>query len=431
MHEKQLTWDLSWINSYESIWSIFNKIKIANCVSHKEICNLLINLENKVSFKYIKNNKLSILFNGFNTKTTILININLCTYQQELKKRLLKSFIHVNNDYSSFFSDRFAFCPICANYDYHSIFHQFVFLNICPFHNEPLSYIDIDNVLIQNSYENIFPMNTNDSNFFISSERWKSFRDNNTLLNKDLNTLISLNSKSNSKQRVIYFNNSFLKTEEKITKIVSVFRQLTKLHNDSKKTTFTSPPIKKFHKKFEPTNFKEINKLYFSTYQTFRAISRNIRKNYLIKHKKCLRNFTKQHPEKEYALSFVYVNWRMFIEGVTNSSDLENGKRAKRKYHYITVASKQDNDYMVKLFHEIFNRIDKKYWTETIVHWFMNRLLGIIIMYHYKKWNELSITEASLNYRYHFCPFNYEHIPPILIEVTSNPKEIIKIHVWD
>ncbi|UTW69372.1 hypothetical protein KHA80_21390 [Anaerobacillus sp. HL2] len=57
---------------------------MANCVSHKEICNLLINLENKAPIKYIKNNKHSILFNGFNAKTT-LININLCTYQQELK----------------------------------------------------------------------------------------------------------------------------------------------------------------------------------------------------------------------------------------------------------------------------------------------------------------------------------------------------------
>jgi len=109
------TWREDWIDKYESSWNINEKFKYLNQIPGK----------NKVSDQ----------------------NLDIDDYIEKKIGGLLKnranlslkdlSYLGINN-LNSFILPKFRFCPLCIREGYHSYFHQFSIINICPFHHADL-----------------------------------------------------------------------------------------------------------------------------------------------------------------------------------------------------------------------------------------------------------------------------------------------------
>lgn len=425
-----LNWDPTWVKNYESIWSIFSKIKIANSVSNSEICRIFISNKKEYNSS-LKNNQSSILFDNFDqNQSNLLLNFDLCQYQQQLSDTILNRIRTNHTKMNPIFRSDLAYCPSCLKQNYHSIFHQLELLDYCPFHNEKLLHLNQQNIMLDDSDDNFFNKNITFNSFIKTRNVWKTFDDSENIRDTNLLTLVNINLNHSNNKKDLYFNQTFLSSKNKISKILSVFNENISPKPEHKFITFTSPPIRPSDKTFDLTSLQDINNLYNSTFLTYRSIARNIRKRNLYKHKDCLKKYIKQHSGELCELAFSYVNWRMFIEGRNHSWEIDNGRRKKEIPRLLRIASTQDHEYIVNIFFLIFNQIDKNLWKETLVHWLINRVLSILLVSHYKKWNEIANTPGQVFLRFHNCPFRYEHIPPYIIEITYDIRCFIKIHYW-
>lgn len=107
---KTLTWNVSWVNPYESGWSILEKIKYANLINSRDL-HREFDLRNLVP----------------------VIEYDILEQSKQILTRLTGMF--PNTDYNHYLirSD-LTYCEKCLCMGHHSIFHQFSLLHQCPFH---------------------------------------------------------------------------------------------------------------------------------------------------------------------------------------------------------------------------------------------------------------------------------------------------------
>lgn len=426
-YSTQLNWDPKWIKNYESVWSIFDKIKIANSISNSEICIIFIpNLRQQMSI--LKNNQSSIVFNDFdNTQTSLLLRFDLRQYQLKLRDKILNNFRTNNIEINSLFRKELSYCPICTKHNYHSILHQLVFVDYCPFHKVKLLTLKKNNIIFDNSLDTLLNNNFTFNNYIKSRSNWIKFHDSTEMKDTDLKIFIDVKL---DQPKEIFFNQAFLSSSYKINKLNSLLGENNPQNSGYKLITLISPPIRTSDRTFDITSFDDIENLYKSTNLTYRSIARNIRKTFHYNHEDCIRRYIYQHPSKICKLAFSYVNWKRFVEGRNYSWEIDNGRRIKSKPLFFTTASTQDNEYILEAFLSVFNQIDKSLWKKSIVHWFINRLLSLLLTSHYKKWSEIANNNEQIHFKYYSCPFHYEHVPPYIFEITDDPRGFIKFHYW-
>ncbi|REE67302.1 hypothetical protein A8990_1437 [Paenibacillus taihuensis] len=132
----KLTWDPAWMNPFESHWSIIEKIKYANAITSLDF----VRLYGTRNFKGKLRNQHKGLFHFIGIDHNLLfesISTDLSRHTEYYLNKMTGMFSWVKTD--RLLRKEFSFCDDCLSMGYHSLFHQFIFLNKCPFHLSPLS----------------------------------------------------------------------------------------------------------------------------------------------------------------------------------------------------------------------------------------------------------------------------------------------------
>lgn len=126
----KIVWREEWRRPYESIWSIIEKIKIANIIYGNELLQC-IDPEYSKGNKRVRNvNKLSAeTCRKLEVLTGIDFNLITISMEKLLKYNLLHDPMHI-------YHTHLRFCKTCVQYNYHSYLHQYKLIDLCPFHSE-------------------------------------------------------------------------------------------------------------------------------------------------------------------------------------------------------------------------------------------------------------------------------------------------------
>ncbi|WP_029191285.1 TniQ family protein [Paenibacillus elgii] len=132
-------WRKEWIMPYESAWSIFEKFIYANVIERKELLKAMGNEHvKKIKGTHIGNRFRDLLtLNGFDAQNIHnYMKCNLHQITRDTIQKLLHPLSEENADI--WFSKSLRWCNDCLQFGYHSLIHQFVLFNTCPFHCQPL-----------------------------------------------------------------------------------------------------------------------------------------------------------------------------------------------------------------------------------------------------------------------------------------------------
>ncbi|REE67645.1 TniQ protein [Paenibacillus taihuensis] len=117
-----IVWREEWKRPYESVWSLFENLKIANSVTGSD---LLFYIANKRGRTHV--NKLS---EETHTKLKELTRIDF----NEINQSMLKLSKFERNNPLHYFHTHLCYCVECVRYNFHSYLHQYKLVDICPFH---------------------------------------------------------------------------------------------------------------------------------------------------------------------------------------------------------------------------------------------------------------------------------------------------------
>ncbi|KMK76264.1 hypothetical protein [Alkalihalobacillus pseudalcaliphilus] len=362
VNNKKLTFNIKWISEYESIWSIFEKIKLANLIEFGELKKIFNN-----NIRFIERQNTLMMTEGLPEL--------ISSHQKVISENLFGKLNIINK--SDLFSKDFKFCNTCILLYHHSVLHQLVFVNTCPFHPvEKLQIIEVD--AIYNLYNNPFTIFFNKVNrsgnekFFCCSK----LRINDTKLLKYLEM-------DKVRQGIIYI---FQLTGQR----TSDSKSLNKLLNlsDNNKTQGTLFRINR-----EESPIKLMNK--FTVYQTElinstlkiqKSYTRNLRKNFIKGHKSCIHKITRKHPQEAIcSISSKYLFWRMTNENLTEQSIVHNSDKKKPFYSFgqIVYCYRYNNE-IYKMLSCIMNinKVNLGFYT---ISWLVNKVYALFLI---SSWTE-------------------------------------------
>ncbi|GAM13393.1 hypothetical protein [Mesobacillus selenatarsenatis] len=429
-----LNWNNSWINEFESIWSIFEKIKEANNVSNKEILNLF------TSDKIVSDNNHSIFFSRFNSVPNILIGYDICQHQLNLVK-LITAGLPINNfPFEKLFRKEVTTCKKCIEFNYHSIFHQYKFLSYCPFHQIPLAITNHKkSIIVDDSLNSNFQLKELNRDvessekvhlFFDAKMKWQTVKkfQSSCSITKEL-----IENKSNKGNIILYFDPGvFIVREAALEKYNYIlFNKCNENIGNEELLTFSSPKANNNEEKFNFTE-NDFKILYLSTLKTFHSFVRHLKATILFKHKQCIEFNIRKHPVKpKCPYANAYVHWRKFIEGLSNISEVDK-KRPKIHDTYLNfkVYSYQEHGFFERLFYATISSIDEKYRTRKLVLWLINKIYGMVITNYFYCWLEHFQQSEFNENTYYYCPLKFEYIPTFIVEIKKEQKDSVNLHLW-
>lgn len=132
---QKYTWRESWVFPYESLWSMVNKFGKLNWVSGYEIQNLF-RLKNEPKNRYAEYDGFSLwnfhAASGFDVEK---IGQALNLTKKQIREGITTSLIPKRELPWLFEAKRLRYCPRCISVGYHSFFHQFKDVKVCPIHD--------------------------------------------------------------------------------------------------------------------------------------------------------------------------------------------------------------------------------------------------------------------------------------------------------
>lgn len=434
--ESLLNWDNKWINKFESIWSIFEKIKLANNISNKEISHLF------ASDKIAPANNSSIFFSEFNSEPNILMGYDLYKHQLNIVKLLSTGLPIDHFPLEKLFRKEVTTCTTCIEFNYHSIFHQYKFLSYCPFHKLPLAITNYKkNIIVDDSLDSNFQLEALNRDggtrekvhlFINAKNKWQTVNSNKFQLSCGI-TKELIENKSNKGNIILYFDPSVcFSREAPLEKYNYILFNKYKENIDKEELlTFSSP---KANNNEEIFNFTEndFKLVYLSTLKTFHSIVRHLKATILFKHKQCIELNIRKHPVKpKCPYSNAYVHWRKFIEGLINISEVDK-KRPKTHDSYLNfkVYCCQEHGFFERLFYTIIFSIDEKYRTLRLVLWLINKIYGMVITNYFYCWLEHFQQSEFNENTYYYCPLKFEYIPTFIVEINKEQKNSVNLHLW-
>lgn len=125
------TFNIQWLQPFESCWCISEKFKFANVINGAEYASIL-----NISQSYAPNN-------SFLVDMAIIIKLEEITGLHFHKLHttwieLILGPLYCRKTYSRYFATYLRYCPKCLELGYHSLYTQLLWVTHCPFHNEPI-----------------------------------------------------------------------------------------------------------------------------------------------------------------------------------------------------------------------------------------------------------------------------------------------------
>ncbi len=462
--QKKYTWDSRWVQPYESAWSIFNKFMYVNSMSRNQVMYTLgvRSVRNKQTASWSKSEGDLYFLESFDptliqthlgTNYKKLVNAELCYLLAVLYKPSIENL---------FFSN-FRYCHQCLSQGFHSIFHQFKLINLCPYHDSVLSFIcpscsRVSEYNFLNNSSKVSAYTCICGHQYISKAILYEFP-------KRWSQPISLSNKSS-------INKFLTLSSEEITRLrhmsYPVYRDLTPLANpielliDVVKKQYSENHIIFQHnpKKNSTINIHRplgVSKdtlgnvsLTLSLRSTYKSISRHLRHKYFKKHKQCIANFRLNRYENNGYCPYAYAfaHWTGQIEGNYPLFEMR-GNRKTINADMLDFFSPKDQLNLESIFNDW---IDIKYDKKRIPHsynyknsfsinldnlstskWVFNKVYAYMLVSHFHNWLEVAKIEARKEVLYTYqIPFvKYSKMPFYSYVFTDHrSRSNCEFHLW-
>jgi hypothetical protein len=348
---------------------------------------------------------------------------------------------------------KFTFCRACLSHGYHSIFHQFVAINHCPYHKRrlenccPKCKLTLD-YRLSDQFKNPFQCNCG-YKFIQDSENftkcWTRFKPK--IKNEAVQRWISLtDEKKEVLQNLVVFNEiNYERYPHALEQILSVIdpefvsndEYCHVISKTSKNIRAYDNRLKEYEKVCSDRNndrlyIKFMNQIqfdiYWSTAENFSSIAKHIRKTFLQHHKSCLYRAKRGKMNCRYA--DVYIHWCKFIHNFRNCWQVDNHYYPKRpKKDEIRFVSMQDHDelwWVIKAWNGDRNRI---YESMTSTKWVVSKFLNMILLNHFYNWVRVATNRKSTE-EIMYLPFQYQNLPMAVLKIPENKGKELEFHIW-
>lgn len=454
--QRDFTWNTDWISPYESMWSIFEKFKYANCATEKDIFHY-IGTNDVKSRKYSTwgrvHRDLLTLSSFKDDAITTIFGMPLKQINDQNVQKIFKIIPQRLHNRETYCRDQLYFCPICIKRGFHSLFHQFKLLHVCPYHLIPLlnscpKCSQIQPFELTNKHSK-GPFQCDCGYSFMDLESSDSFirlweiTSLSELKSDQLKIWINLNDEQVSRLGNSYFHHQIDLEQypEAIDHILSVLvkdylQPKTHFHHN---VAVSARNIFKFTEDNKNKNdyirkTKLYNEIYKSSLDSMHSVISHFRNTIFKNHKKCIQDFIKigKNEDSICPYGYAYVHWIQFLMGYDNRFQVYRASPYRRYYESIEFASKQDDKFLTEIFADIFNvSIDGlTNYNKIAIKWILNRLMILLILNHLDNWLLISQEAANNGLAFRSVPFGLKNPPFFIIIVPSNTKDPIEFHWW-
>lgn len=379
-----IVWKKSWINTFESPWSIFEKISLKNYVKRNEILRSMGNSEvKKIRHNLIGDNRRELFtLSGFDTEILMTdLEYDLIVHNDAVINAILKPVQYFKERRETWFSKHLRWCPNCIERGYHSWLHQFVMVIRCPVHEVEILEACPD-------CQTRIP-------FLISD----------IALNEPFTCKCGFQY-SNHAESSVYWDKPVKLLDEVVMNWLSYdleksIRWLflprhTSLDMFTRVPLITSKPFIGHREKtrgdyYNTSAFR--NELYQENVSAFRSIDRFIRKK-LKKHQTCILSLQELRKNEgddfpnicPYA--YAYVFWKhTLLQTEKFYKDQRSNDMKTSRHNGINVATILFEDEIKEYFKKIFDHTNlKEIENKPLIHWVLNKATGHLCLNYFQEW---------------------------------------------
>lgn len=463
-------WRTNWIGWFESPWGIIEKFHYANLSSSRDFMKLfgtdkIKKLKTTIGKRY---KSLMTLAGIDDNSFSSIIGFSLKHYNRKMIERLCEPLYDGDQNSYSYFHHDLMICPLCIKEGYHSVIHQFILVNDCPFHQVDLinATESCDNPSCRGrTYEitgnkTINPFGcTCGSNWLgpMDSYKPKWYMPQKQDIQHDvIREWLDSNHKRQLK-KIFYIkrNDKPFSSNKLLSDIMEISKSYTEkstseslliksTKNIDKIFTVTTPPGIELDNDEFLTNFGPYDPHFDYIFETLKntitAIARMIRKKIYFKHKNCvirMKNYLKksvEHDDPFCPIAFSYLKWRQNIQGfekmceVDNYGEIRNKKRQKKM---LDIGFELDEVWLQNLFKYIKKQMD--FYSPNNIQgltWVYNRILAHIGINHFNNLLNYTVHCWKEDKYFNFSKHLYKGLENIFIKFPLEIGDSYEFHIY-
>lgn len=454
-YKGSLTWRNEWIISkYESPWGVLQKFKYANSANHKDIFYLLGSEKARLRSSWPKSDCNLITLNGLDSNSLkSILGSDIKSINEKNINEIIGIFFDANRHIKSFVKNTLYYCPECIKIGFHSVFHQFSFLDKCAYHKNVLLESECPNCGHESIYNILsetqepYPFACKCGHSFIGENSYLDFINswiqakNLTIDLNEIKSLLKINENQKNIIRRTYFYIEHLKINPvNFLKCILSINDYSYFHNNSRYSGIISDTPKIPCKDASSETGEEYYNIFKGTFrsdifqtlkESYKSIIKHLEKTIFKTHQSCIKSYKQKliygeennFPHCPYAL--IYILLRSNFEGRFNFY-----KNYKTEYsQFINLNNHRFPRIEKGILRDIYKRWGEYFNEQNIgvksFIWVINKVF-IQLVYNYL----YSLFEAIKTKN----TFNYHNIfkkSLFLIELPKNGGSIFKIHFWN
>lgn len=389
-----IVWRNEWINTYESPWSVFEKICLANNVTRTEVLRTLGNQDvKKIISTLIGEKRREFLnLNGFDhSALNQYLEYDFTAHNASIISTILKPVqYYVEHNYT-WFPQALKWCPECMNKGYHSWLHQFSLVRHCPIHQVrlvnfcPECQNEIPFLFSDKGLSAPFTCKCGYKLADFTMTHWSEWNFNVNITENAVIKWIGGEEEGGVYDRLLFVPRAVSIEMFNIAPIIS-----SKYLGPNKKAT-------KSKREYSLGNeFRD--EVYFENKRCFRAIDRYIQKKFLKKHRLCVLTLQElRKPETgEFPTicpyAYAYVFWKHTLLMTDQFIKVIKGdETCPRKYLGIEFATQLIGKNIIDLKNKLFAQtnffeVDNR----AMFHWIINRFTSEMCLNYFYQWLEIA-----------------------------------------
>ncbi|WP_336077169.1 TniQ family protein [Paenibacillus sp. 203] len=386
-----IVWRKEWMNEYESPWSIFEKVSLANHISRTEILKTLGNAEVKKIKKILLTDSRRELIKLSGFDLNILkqyLGVDLSVLNKSVISTLLKPVEYYQEPISTWFPQLLNWCPECIKGGYHSWLHQFSLFHSCPIHQikllslcpkclNPIPFL-VSDLALSEPFTCMCGFKLAD----IGSTPWSQWKMKVEIADVPVSKWIAQGKRDDS-NRLLF---------SPLVSSIQHFTLESKIQSKFFNVKVASTQDYSYRDEFK-------NDLYKQNCRCFRNIDHYVRKKFIKKHLKCilmLQELRKNENEEFPPIcpyAYAYVFWKQTLLG---REHFYNNLVISRRRPGITVATELIehiiDDYKNRLFaHTNLSKYDNR----EMFHWVINRVTSELCLNYFYEWLKIAVEGAE------------------------------------
>ncbi|MBB3113469.1 putative RNA-binding Zn-ribbon protein involved in translation (DUF1610 family) [Paenibacillus phyllosphaerae] len=388
-----IVWRREWARDFETPWSIFEKLSVANVVDRDSLLRTFGN----ETIKNMKGNLIGdhrrelMYLASFDEELIIkVLGYNLFEHNRSTVSLLLGPLSNFREKAAIWFSKQLRWCSECVRNGIHSWFHQFTLVEKCPYHG-----LDLINAC-PNCMEEI--------PFLLSNRRLGSpFTCKCGFILADFST-----SRWREWEKCQEITDPYLKQwlsrdwqEEHINKWIFIpqYGSIELLTG----ATLRSTLLLDIKNAFEENMSSTLQEIFYDNKSTFLTVDRYIRNKFLKNHSHCIKQFREMRKGDEYEFpkicpyAFAYVFWRktllvceFFYNRNTRGDNIEEPRNLDSTFQVVTKLIKEELQYLYIEFErlQLFGNVQE-------LKWVLNKVTSQFSIDFFNKWLEIAEEWAS------------------------------------